>query len=135
MNNLNRITEENIKTIFKQSETIEKMRNTNEALLEKSDKHDKQLLKLQNEILKFNDVEKGLREHNSRLEEGAKNFSDFSYFVNKKFGDMDSSLLNMIDTMAEFNKQAEKKGNSVNMNNVLSSAQATNEAKQKFMAW
>lgn len=131
INNLNRLTEENIKTIFKQGETIEKMRNTNEILLDKADKHDKGLLKVQNELLKFNDVEKNIRENSNRIDENFKNLADYQYYCNKKFADVDNNILNFIETLNEINRQLEKKGNgNVNMSNLIAASQSNAENSQ-----
>jgi len=116
INNLNRLTEENIKANFKQNETLEKIRNTNELLLEKVDKQDKNILKINNELLRFVDVEKNIRENSSKIEETSKNVNDFQYYTNVKFSDLDMNNLNILNTISEINQNLEKRGNSVNIN-------------------
>jgi len=132
INNLNRLTEENIKTIFKQGETLEKIRNTNEILLDKADKHDKLLLKISNELLRFNEVEKNLRENRDKIDETNKNLSDYQYYSNKKFADLDTSILNMIDTLNELNRQMEKKGTgNVNISHLMATSQSNQESSNQ----
>jgi len=131
INNLNRLTEENIKTIFKQGETIEKIRNTNEILIEKADRQDKAILKVQNDLLKFIDVEKNIRENSTRIDENFKNLADYQYYCNKKFSEVDNNILNFLETLNEMNRQLEKKGNgNVNMSNIIAASQSNQENSQ-----
>lgn len=116
INNLNRLTEENIRANFKQNETLEKIRNTNELLLEKVDKQDKNILKINNELLRFIEVEKNIRENSSKIEETSKSINDFQYYSNVKFSDLDMNILNILNSISEINQNLEKRGTSMNVN-------------------
>jgi len=110
------------------------MRNTSEILLDKSDKHDKAILKVQSELLRFNDVDKLIRGNATRIEENAKNFSEYQAYSSKKFSDIDNNILNFIQTMNEINEQLEKKGNgNVNLSNINLASQANQESTQVQM--
>jgi len=110
------------------------MRNTSEILLDKSDKHDKAILKVQSELLRFNDVDKLIRGNATRIEENAKNFSEYQAYSSKKFSDIDNNILNFIQTMNEINEQLEKRGNgNVNVSNINLASQANQESTQVQM--
>jgi len=100
---------------FKNGEVLEKIRNTNETIIDKTDKSEKAILKLNNEILRFNDVEKSIRENSSKIEVNSNNIADFQYNSNTKFSDFDARILTILDSLHDLSMQLEKKGNGVGM--------------------
>lgn len=115
---------------------MDKLRNTNESLLDKSDKHDKSLLRINNELLKFNDVDKLIRENQGKIEDTVKNMGEYQYYSNKKFSEIDTSMTNVIEMINELNKNLDKKGSSSNvqMSNLLNSGQTMQEGSSGQMA-
>ena len=118
MNNLNRVTEENIKTIFKQSEILDRIRSANDSMAERCDKNDKAIIKLQNEILRFNDIEKSLRNNTEKIEDSEKEFTQFTYNTNKKLSDFETNLNKVIDNINDNYNNHYKKSMDKNDNNI-----------------
>ena len=106
MTNFNRINDDNLKNIVKLYEINDKLRERNEVLFDKIDKSEKIILKINNELLRFIELDKSIKENNSNIEETTKNLNDFQYNSTKKFSEIDSNFLNIVNTLQEIGKQS-----------------------------
>ncbi len=102
--------------------------------MEKSDKYDKTIIKLQNELLRFNDVDRYLRENSTKIEETSRIFNDYQFFSNKKFSELDNSVFTVLDALKDVNRDLEKRGSgniggsfNLNMNNLMNANAATQD--------
>lgn len=105
---VNHYCDENLKSIVKISEITDKIRNSQELLTEKMDKAEKQIVKINIDLLKFNEVEKNIKENFTQIEESNRNLNDFQYHTNKKFSELDSILLSLIHSVSEIKKTDSK---------------------------
>ncbi len=96
--------DDNTRDLQKLFDTNEKIRRSQEYLIEKLERSDKMLLKINNEILKLNDIESSININKIQLDNFFKDYQDFEYTTNKKFSETESNILALVGKVKEINQ-------------------------------
>lgn len=62
-------------------------------------------MRINNDLLKFNEIEKNIKDIYTSLDTQNKHQDDFQYFANKRFSEIDASILKLIQNVSEVTKQ------------------------------
>jgi hypothetical protein len=124
--NLEKYSEENYKEIRKINEKTEKLRSSQESLIEKSDRLERNIIKLNNEILRINEIENTLNRNKTQIDSFYKDYQDFEYFTNKKFSDTESNILTLVSKVTELNQHLKSSNSNINNTNEFNINNITN---------
>jgi hypothetical protein len=119
---LSSIGDDNSRGIIRVNENIERIRNNNDFIMEKIEKHEKKLIKMTDGFLIMSEFEKNLKLNLETIGDNKKSLNDLEYFSNKKFTEIDSKIFEIIDKVKDM-----KDSISINKsNNILSINANTN---------
>ena len=88
---------------------MDKFRINNNIFMEKIDKQENAILNINNELLRFIEIEKNIKENTFKIEENTNLVEEYQFYNNKKFTDMDKNYLNIMENFREINRQNELK--------------------------
>jgi hypothetical protein len=126
---LQNFSEENFMEIKKINGKIDKIKYSQEVLIEKFDETERNTIRINNEILRIKEIEYSLDNNKNRIDSFYKDYQDFEYFTNKKFSDNESNILNLVAKVSEFNQQI--KSNNINNTNEYNVNHINNDIKNK----
>jgi len=101
---ISNICDENLKSINRLNEGNDKMRTNSDNISEKLHKINNHIDKFSQDLLKLNDFEKDIKVNFLKIEQNNKSLNDFNYSTNKKFSEIDATVLDLLHSISDLSR-------------------------------